>query len=172
MEAARVRGVAACVGARAGARPRAPLRRSAAAARSGAAGGGDARACEAAARDGIDAMPPGAQGAGAGAGFSRRGALPAAAAAAVALLARTPRARAVVQGYAPPKASSRSAQSSGGTVSMPGLSSGQEGKTATRYSDYVQLDDGLQYQELRVGGGDEIKEGDPVVADWDGYTIG
>ena len=55
---------------------------------------------------------------------------------------------------------------------MPGLAGKDYGKSATRYSDYVQLPSGLQYQELRVGLGQEVKEGDEVVVDWDGYTIG
>lgn len=41
-----------------------------------------------------------------------------------------------------------------------------------RYSDYVRTDSGLQYQDIRVGSGQEPSQGATVSIDWDGYTIG
>ena len=46
------------------------------------------------------------------------------------------------------------------------------GKTKMRFSDYTLTESGLQYKDLREGGGPSPKKGDRVVIDWDGYTIG
>eukprot|EP00200_Dunaliella_tertiolecta_P003284 CAMPEP_0202351604 /NCGR_PEP_ID=MMETSP1126-20121109/8169_1 /ASSEMBLY_ACC=CAM_ASM_000457 /TAXON_ID=3047 /ORGANISM="Dunaliella tertiolecta, Strain CCMP1320" /LENGTH=210 /DNA_ID=CAMNT_0048943727 /DNA_START=175 /DNA_END=807 /DNA_ORIENTATION=+ len=46
------------------------------------------------------------------------------------------------------------------------------GKPRNRYSDYVLTPTGLQYQDIREGQGEPIKEGQTAVVDWSGYTIG
>lgn len=43
---------------------------------------------------------------------------------------------------------------------------------ATRVADYTTTASGLQFQDLVPGSGAEVSEGDTVVIDWDGYTIG
>ena len=45
--------------------------------------------------------------------------------------------------------------------------------TAPRYPDYELTQSGLQYKDMRDGAGTATaREGDNVVIDWDGYTIG
>lgn len=41
-----------------------------------------------------------------------------------------------------------------------------------RYKDYTRTESGLQYQDLRLGQGQEPMSGSTVSIDWDGYTIG
>lgn len=38
--------------------------------------------------------------------------------------------------------------------------------------DFKDLDNGLQYKDAKVGAGRAASEGDRVVFDWEGYTIG
>ncbi|KAH7365032.1 hypothetical protein KP509_18G005600 [Ceratopteris richardii] len=57
-------------------------------------------------------------------------------------------------------------------VDMPALRGKDYGKTKMRYPDYTLTESGLQYKDLRVGTGPIPKEGEIVVVDWDGYTIG
>lgn len=45
-------------------------------------------------------------------------------------------------------------------------------QTAYRYSDYVTTPSGLQYQDLVQGTGSQPREGQKVVVDWSGVTIG
>lgn len=55
---------------------------------------------------------------------------------------------------------------------MPALRGKDYGKTKMRYPDFRETDSGLQYKDLRLGTGSTPKEGETVVVDWDGYTIG
>ncbi|KAH7279846.1 hypothetical protein KP509_37G040000 [Ceratopteris richardii] len=57
-------------------------------------------------------------------------------------------------------------------VDMPALRGKDYGKTKMRYPDYTLTESGLQYKDLKVGTGPIPKEGEIVVVDWDGYTIG
>lgn len=41
-----------------------------------------------------------------------------------------------------------------------------------RYPDFVETPSGLQYKDFREGSGDAAVDGDMLVVDWDGYTIG
>lgn len=60
-----------------------------------------------------------------------------------------------------------------GIVDLPALRGLGYGKATTIYPDYVQLESGVQYKDLRVGDADEVtKVGDKLVVDWDAYTIG
>uniref|UniRef100_A0A7S0VSM8 peptidylprolyl isomerase n=1 Tax=Hemiselmis tepida TaxID=464990 RepID=A0A7S0VSM8_9CRYP len=58
------------------------------------------------------------------------------------------------------------------TVSMPGLNPKLQGKTVSRYPDYVSTESGLQYKDAKQGKGESPGDGDRVVIDWEGYTIG
>mmetsp|Transcript_38175 Transcript_38175/g.95535 ORF Transcript_38175/g.95535 Transcript_38175/m.95535 type:complete len:287 (-) Transcript_38175:181-1041(-) len=58
------------------------------------------------------------------------------------------------------------------TVSMPGLNPKLEGKTVKKYPDFVSTDSGLQYKDAKQGSGNTPNDGDRVVIDWEGYTIG
>jgi len=40
------------------------------------------------------------------------------------------------------------------------------------YSDFTKTEEGWQYKDVKVGSGDLPREGDRVVFDWSGYTIG
>ena len=56
-----------------------------------------------------------------------------------------------------------------GIVDLPALRGLGYGKATTIYPDYVQLESGVQYKDLRVGDADEVtKVGDKLVVDWDG----
>ncbi|GAB4857232.1 Peptidyl-prolyl cis-trans isomerase fkbp19, chloroplastic [Ancistrocladus abbreviatus] len=55
---------------------------------------------------------------------------------------------------------------------MPALRGKDYGKTKMSYPDYIETESGLQYKDLRVGSGPTPKNGETVVVDWDGYTIG
>ncbi|KAG9446538.1 hypothetical protein H6P81_012666 [Aristolochia fimbriata] len=55
---------------------------------------------------------------------------------------------------------------------MPALRGKDYGKTKMRYPDYTETNSGLQYKDLRAGSGPIPKNGETVVVDWDGYTIG
>ncbi|KAK3127735.1 hypothetical protein QOZ80_7AG0577720 [Eleusine coracana subsp. coracana] len=55
---------------------------------------------------------------------------------------------------------------------MPALRGKDYGKSKMRYPDYTETESGLQYKDLRVGDGPSPKQGETVVVDWDGYTIG
>ncbi|CAM6092442.1 unnamed protein product [Calypogeia fissa] len=55
---------------------------------------------------------------------------------------------------------------------MPALRGKDYGKSKMSYPDYVQTESGLQYKDLRDGVGPNPREGDIVVIDWAGYTIG
>ncbi|XP_068644561.1 peptidyl-prolyl cis-trans isomerase FKBP19, chloroplastic isoform X2 [Aristolochia californica] len=55
---------------------------------------------------------------------------------------------------------------------MPALRGKDYGKTKMRYPDYTETNSGLQYKDLRIGSGPIPKNGETVVVDWDGYTIG
>lgn len=57
-------------------------------------------------------------------------------------------------------------------VDMPALRGKDYGKTKMRYPDYTLTGSGLQFKDLRMGTGPTPKEGETVVVDWDGYTIG
>ncbi|KAL2559979.1 Peptidyl-prolyl cis-trans isomerase FKBP19 [Forsythia ovata] len=69
---------------------------------------------------------------------------------------------------------SRSGEASAASeyADMPALRGKDYGKTKMRYPDYTETDSGLQYKDLRVGNGPSPKNGETVVVDWDGYTIG
>ncbi|KAL2651642.1 hypothetical protein R1flu_019770 [Riccia fluitans] len=41
-----------------------------------------------------------------------------------------------------------------------------------RFPDYVETPSGLQYKDLREGAGPAPEQGDQVMVDWGGYTIG
>ncbi|KAK7272873.1 hypothetical protein RIF29_13913 [Crotalaria pallida] len=55
---------------------------------------------------------------------------------------------------------------------MPALRGKDYGKSKMRYPDYTETESGLQYKDLRPGYGPKPKNGETVVVDWDGYTIG
>lgn len=55
---------------------------------------------------------------------------------------------------------------------MPALKGRNYGKERKVYEDYTLTEDGLQYKDVRVGTGKTPKDGDRVVVDWEGYTIG
>ncbi|KAF5833570.1 hypothetical protein DUNSADRAFT_10061 [Dunaliella salina] len=55
---------------------------------------------------------------------------------------------------------------------MEALKDKDYGKPRNRYSDYVLTPTGLQYQDIREGQGEPIKDGQTAVVDWSGYTIG
>mmetsp|Transcript_9837 Transcript_9837/g.11363 ORF Transcript_9837/g.11363 Transcript_9837/m.11363 type:complete len:284 (+) Transcript_9837:77-928(+) len=57
-------------------------------------------------------------------------------------------------------------------VSMPALKGLDYGKPQTIYPDYTLTESGLQFKDFREGEGEVASEGDQVVVDWDGYTIG
>ncbi|KAM7487061.1 hypothetical protein LguiB_024545 [Lonicera macranthoides] len=57
-------------------------------------------------------------------------------------------------------------------ITVPALKGKDYGKTKMRYPDYTETESGLQYKDLRVGSGPTPKNGQMVVIDWDGYTIG
>lgn len=46
------------------------------------------------------------------------------------------------------------------------------GKSRTYYPDFIQKPSGLQYKVVTEGSGKTPKQGDRVVVDWEGYTIG
>jgi hypothetical protein len=56
-------------------------------------------------------------------------------------------------------------------VDLPALRGLGYGKSMTIYPDYVLLADGLQYKDLRVGEGNEVKTGDNLLVDWDGVCL-
>ena len=56
--------------------------------------------------------------------------------------------------------------------SMEALKGKDYGKSKMRFSDYTLTESGLQYQDIRTGTGPSPKQGEEVVVDWDGYTIG
>eukprot|EP00898_Chlorokybus_atmophyticus_P006805 jgi/Chlat1/7125/Chrsp57S06798 len=64
------------------------------------------------------------------------------------------------------------AEPGGKYVDMPGLKGKDYGKTSMKYPDYTMTPSGLQYKDLRPGTGESPSEGDQVVVDWDGFTIG
>lgn len=45
-------------------------------------------------------------------------------------------------------------------------------KFVQEYPDFVQSDEGWSYKDVKVGSGESPKEGDRVVYEWSGYTIG
>ncbi|KAJ8901515.1 hypothetical protein NDN08_007359 [Rhodosorus marinus] len=45
-------------------------------------------------------------------------------------------------------------------------------KPETKYPDFQVTESGLQYRDVRVGGGPSPNVGDRVVVDWEGYTLG
>lgn len=47
-----------------------------------------------------------------------------------------------------------------------------DGKTRTKYPDYTETASGVQYKDVKVGAGEMPKDGERVVIDWEGYTIG
>ncbi|KAL3700337.1 hypothetical protein R1sor_018359 [Riccia sorocarpa] len=55
---------------------------------------------------------------------------------------------------------------------MPALRGKDYGKSKMRFPDYVETPSGLQYKDLREGTGPAAEEGDQVMVDWAGYTIG
>jgi hypothetical protein len=56
-----------------------------------------------------------------------------------------------------------------GIVDLPALRGLGYGKATTIYPDYVLLESGIQYKDLRVGDeGEVVKVGDKLVVDWDG----
>mmetsp|Transcript_35308 Transcript_35308/g.110336 ORF Transcript_35308/g.110336 Transcript_35308/m.110336 type:complete len:179 (-) Transcript_35308:339-875(-) len=57
-------------------------------------------------------------------------------------------------------------------VSMPALKGKDYGKTKMKYPDFVATPSGLQYKDVKVGNGESPEDGDRVVFDWEGYTIG
>ncbi|KAI5082804.1 hypothetical protein GOP47_0002547 [Adiantum capillus-veneris] len=57
-------------------------------------------------------------------------------------------------------------------VDMPALRGKDYGKPKMKYRDYTMTESGLQFKDLRPGSGQTPKEGETVVVDWDGYTIG
>uniref|UniRef100_A0A6U4NEY8 peptidylprolyl isomerase n=1 Tax=Hemiselmis andersenii TaxID=464988 RepID=A0A6U4NEY8_HEMAN len=58
------------------------------------------------------------------------------------------------------------------TVSMPGLNPKLQGKTVARYPDFTSTPSGLQFKDAKQGTGSSPSDGDRVVIDWEGYTIG
>lgn len=46
------------------------------------------------------------------------------------------------------------------------------GKSRMRIADYTLTSSGLQYKDLVMGKGGDVGEGDTILIDWDGYTIG
>ena len=40
------------------------------------------------------------------------------------------------------------------------------------YADFTKTSDGLLYREVKPGSGERASEGDRIVFDWSGYTIG
>lgn len=46
------------------------------------------------------------------------------------------------------------------------------GKPRMTYPDYEMTPSGLQYKDMREGTGEVPREGDTLLVDWDGYTIG
>lgn len=57
-------------------------------------------------------------------------------------------------------------------VQMPGLKGKNYGKSTTNYPDYTKEESGLQYKDAKTGTGANPQQGDRVVFDWEGYTIG
>ncbi|OAE18091.1 hypothetical protein AXG93_2899s1200 [Marchantia polymorpha subsp. ruderalis] len=55
---------------------------------------------------------------------------------------------------------------------MPALRGKDYGKSKMRFPDYVETSSGLQYKDLREGVGPPPEQGDVVMVDWAGYTIG
>jgi len=55
---------------------------------------------------------------------------------------------------------------------LPALKGKDYGKTQMSYSDFAMTDSGLMYKDATVGSGKSPAEGDRVVVDWSGYTIG
>ncbi|GMH45436.1 hypothetical protein BSKO_13393 [Bryopsis sp. KO-2023] len=55
---------------------------------------------------------------------------------------------------------------------MEGIRGKDYGKSRMRVPDYVKSSSGLQYQDLITGKGDDVQEGNTLLIDWDGYTIG
>ncbi|CAM9527039.1 unnamed protein product, partial [Hapterophycus canaliculatus] len=45
-------------------------------------------------------------------------------------------------------------------------------KPRIRYADFKDLENGIQYKDAKIGAGRAASEGDRVVFDWEGYTIG
>mmetsp|Transcript_7756 Transcript_7756/g.23473 ORF Transcript_7756/g.23473 Transcript_7756/m.23473 type:complete len:248 (+) Transcript_7756:63-806(+) len=55
---------------------------------------------------------------------------------------------------------------------MPAIRGRNFGKERTVYPDFTLTDSGLQYKDVRTGSGPTPRDGDRVVVDWEGYTIG
>lgn len=55
---------------------------------------------------------------------------------------------------------------------MPALQGKDYGKSRTQYPDFVQLDSGLQFKDLKTGDGQSASNGKEVVVDWSGVTLG
>eukprot|EP00249_Psilotum_nudum_P010028 c22292_g1_i1 orf=131-928(-) len=55
---------------------------------------------------------------------------------------------------------------------MPALRGKDYGKSKMHYPDFIETESGLQYKDLRLGSGPSPREGEVVVVDWDGYTVG
>eukprot|EP00271_Cylindrocystis_brebissonii_P020455 TRINITY_DN677_c0_g1_i4.p1 TRINITY_DN677_c0_g1~~TRINITY_DN677_c0_g1_i4.p1 ORF type:complete len:315 (-),score=66.63 TRINITY_DN677_c0_g1_i4:558-1502(-) len=55
---------------------------------------------------------------------------------------------------------------------MPALRGKDYGKTQMRYADYTLTESGLQFKDLREGNGPSPRQGQTVVVDWAGFTIG
>jgi len=47
-----------------------------------------------------------------------------------------------------------------------------DSKTRTKYPDYTETASGVQYKDVKAGAGEMPKDGERVVIDWEGYTIG
>lgn len=55
---------------------------------------------------------------------------------------------------------------------MEALKGKDYGKPRMTYPDFTMTPSGLQYKDLREGTGESPRDGDVLVVDWDGYTIG
>eukprot|EP00903_Cladosiphon_okamuranus_P011659 g10967.t1 len=73
---------------------------------------------------------------------------------------------------APPRARLPEGDTQGSDYMELGGGSKSFAKPRIRYADFKNLDNGLQYKDAKIGAGRAASEGDRVVFDWDGYTIG
>eukprot|EP00775_Hariotina_reticulata_P001962 gene1962-2289_t len=55
---------------------------------------------------------------------------------------------------------------------MEALKGKDYGKPRMTYPDFTMTTSGLQFKDLREGSGETPQQGDEVIVDWDGYTIG
>jgi len=55
---------------------------------------------------------------------------------------------------------------------MPAIRGRQFGKERILYKDFSLTPSGLQYKDVRIGTGNSPNDGDRIVVDWEGYTIG